>query len=134
MSGVGRQGLNSTKFGQMDHWTVAVTWIQLLCSREYACHDECGPRGQVKQKFCACVNRGQIPLTQGRFLLGFQSKVKADIPKSMHQQETVEEAGRIRRYSVAGSLLATLLQFCMRPEAISSGFLAEVKERSAEEL
>ncbi|KAJ1173992.1 hypothetical protein NDU88_005816 [Pleurodeles waltl] len=63
------------------------------------------------QRFGACVSRGKIPSTHGRFLLGFQCRVKADSPQSMHHQETVEKAGRIRRYNVAGSHLATLLQF-----------------------
>ncbi|KAJ1111460.1 hypothetical protein NDU88_008784 [Pleurodeles waltl] len=131
---MGKQGLTSTKFGQMDHWTVRVTWIQLLCSRDHARQDERGPRGPVMQKFGACVSRGKIPSTHRRFLLGFQCRVKADSPQSMHHQETVEKAGRIRRYIVAGSLLATLLRFCRRPGAVSGRSLAEVEERDAEEL
>ncbi|KAJ1213799.1 hypothetical protein NDU88_001430 [Pleurodeles waltl] len=51
----------------------------------------------------------------------------------MQHQETVKKAGRIRRYNVAGSLQATLLQFCRRPGAVSGRSLAEVEERSAEE-
>ncbi|KAJ1117110.1 hypothetical protein NDU88_005310 [Pleurodeles waltl] len=132
--GVGRQGLTSTKFGQKGHWTVKDTWTQLLCSRDHARQDEKGPRGPVMQKFGDCVSRGKIPSTHGRFLLGFQCWVKAHSPQSMHHQETVEKAGRIRGYNVAGSRLATLLQFCRRPGAVSARSLAEVEERDAEEL
>ncbi|KAJ1201816.1 hypothetical protein NDU88_005622 [Pleurodeles waltl] len=134
LSGVGRQGLTSAKFGQKGHWTVRDTWTQLLCSRDHARQDERGPRGPVMQKFGACVSRGKIPSTQGRFLLRFQCRVKADSPQSMRQQETVGKAGRIRRYNVAGSLLAALLQFCRRAGAVSGRSLAEVEEGSAEEL
>ncbi|KAJ1121983.1 hypothetical protein NDU88_000489 [Pleurodeles waltl] len=134
LSGVGRQGLTSTKFGQMDHWTVGVTWIQLLCSRDHTRHGERGPRGPVKQKFGACVSRGKILSTHRRFLLGFQCRVKAESSQCMHHQETVEKASRIRRYKVAGSLLAPLWQFCRHPGAVSGRSLAEVEEGDAEEL
>ncbi|KAJ1218855.1 hypothetical protein NDU88_006427 [Pleurodeles waltl] len=86
------------------------------------------------QKFGACVGWGKIPSTHGRFLLGFQGRVKADSPQSMQHQETVEKAVRMRRYNVAGSLLATLLRLCRRPGAVSGRSLAEVEEGSAEEL
>ncbi|KAJ1114966.1 hypothetical protein NDU88_003195 [Pleurodeles waltl] len=131
---MGRQGLTSTKFGQMDYWTVEVTWIQLLCSRDHARHDERGPRGLVMQKFGACVSKGKIRSTHRRFLLGFQCRVKAENPQSMHHQETVGKAGRIRRFNVAGSLLDTLLQFCRCPGAVSGRPLAEVEERDAEDI
>ncbi|KAJ1108333.1 hypothetical protein NDU88_005709 [Pleurodeles waltl] len=60
--------------------------------------------------------------------------VKAGDPQSMHHQETVENAGRMRRYNIAGSRLATLLRFCRRPGAVSSRSLVEVEEGDAEEL
>ncbi|KAJ1082877.1 hypothetical protein NDU88_003040 [Pleurodeles waltl] len=119
LSGVGRQGLTSTEFGQKGHWTVEDTWTQLLCSRDHARQDERGSRGPVMQKFGACLSRVKIPSTHWRFLLGFQCRVKADSPQSMHHQETVEKAGRMRRNNVAGSLLATLLQLCRGPGAVS---------------
>ncbi|KAJ1171040.1 hypothetical protein NDU88_002911 [Pleurodeles waltl] len=134
LSGVGRQGLTSTKFGQKGHWTVGDTWTQLLCSRDQARQDERGPRGPVMQKFGAGVGRGKILSTHGKFLLGFQCRVMADSPQSMHHQETVENAGRMRCYNVAGCLLATLLQFCRRPGAVSGRPLAEIEEGSAEKL
>ncbi|KAJ1205649.1 hypothetical protein NDU88_001077 [Pleurodeles waltl] len=134
LSGVGRQEFTSTKFGQKGHWTVGDTWTQLLCSREHARQDERGLRGPVVQTFGACISRGKIPSTHGRFLFGFQCRLKADSPQSMHHQETVEKAGRMRRYNVAGSLLVTLLRLCRRPGAVSGRSLAEVKDGSAEEL
>ncbi|KAJ1191206.1 hypothetical protein NDU88_000522 [Pleurodeles waltl] len=134
LSGVGRQGLTSTKFGQKGHWTVGDTWTQLLCSRDHTRQNERGPRGPVMQRFGACVSRGKIPSTHWRFLLDFQCRVKADSPQSMHYQETVKKAGRMRRYNVAGSRLATLLRLCRRPGAVSGRSLAEVEEGSAEEL
>ncbi|KAJ1110287.1 hypothetical protein NDU88_007641 [Pleurodeles waltl] len=134
LSDVERQGLTSTKFGQKGHWTVEDTWTQLLCSRDHARPYESGPRGLVMQKFGACVGRGKIPSTHRRFLLGFQCRVKADSPQSMHHQETVKKAGRMRCYNVAGSLLATCLQLCRRPGAVSGRYLEEVEEGSAEEL
>ncbi|KAJ1165024.1 hypothetical protein NDU88_005454 [Pleurodeles waltl] len=130
----GGQGLISTKFGQKGHWTVKVTWTQLLCSRDHARQDERGPGAPVMQRFGACVGRGKIPSTHGRFLLGFQCRVKADSPQSMHHQGTVEKADRIRRYIVAGSLLATLLRLCRRPGAVSGRSLAEVEEGRAEDV
>ncbi|KAJ1215896.1 hypothetical protein NDU88_003503 [Pleurodeles waltl] len=78
--------------------------------------------------------QGKIPSTHRRFILGFQCRVKADSPQSMHHQETVEKACRMRRYNVAGILLATLLRFCRCPGAVSDRSLAEVEEGSAEEL
>ncbi|KAJ1181474.1 hypothetical protein NDU88_006681 [Pleurodeles waltl] len=134
LSGVGRQGLTPTKFGQKGHWTVGDTWTQLLCSRDHARQDERGPRGPVMQKIGACVGRGKIPSTHRRFLFGFQCRVKADSPQSMHHQETVKKASRMRRYNVSGSRLATLLRFYRRPGAVSGRSLAEVEEGSAEEL
>ncbi|KAJ1203161.1 hypothetical protein NDU88_006955 [Pleurodeles waltl] len=86
------------------------------------------------QRFGACVSRRKILSTHGRFLLGFQCRVKADSPQSMHHQEIVEKAGRMRHYNIAGSRLATLLRFCRRPGAVSGRSLAEVEEGSAEEL
>ncbi|KAJ1196195.1 hypothetical protein NDU88_000068 [Pleurodeles waltl] len=53
LSGVGRQGLTSTKFGQKDHWTVGDTWIQLLCSRDHARHP-----GAVSGRSLAKVEEG----------------------------------------------------------------------------
>ncbi|KAJ1118112.1 hypothetical protein NDU88_006307 [Pleurodeles waltl] len=137
LSGVGRQGRTSTKFGQKGHWTVGDTWTQLLCSRDHARQDERGPRGPVKQRFGACVGRGKIPSTHGRCLLGFQCRVKADSPQSMQHQETVEKAGRMRRYNVAGSHLATLLWFCRHPGAVSGRSLEKSKrevQRNSGEL
>ncbi|KAJ1082721.1 hypothetical protein NDU88_002886 [Pleurodeles waltl] len=61
-------------------------------------------------------------------------RVKADSPPSMHHQETVEKAGRMRCNNVAGSVLATLLWFCRRPGAVSGRSFAEVNEESAKEL
>ncbi|KAJ1212474.1 hypothetical protein NDU88_000133 [Pleurodeles waltl] len=116
------------------HWTVEGTWTQLLCSRDHARQDERGLRGPVMQKFGACVSRGKILSTHGRFLLGFQCRVKADSRQSMHHQETVAKAGRMRSYDVAGSRLATLLRFFRRPGAVIGRSLAEVEEGSAEEL
>ncbi|KAJ1159024.1 hypothetical protein NDU88_011694 [Pleurodeles waltl] len=134
LSGMGRQELTSTKFGQKGHWTVGDTWTQLLCSRDHTRQDERGLRGPVMQSFGACVSRGKIPSTHGRFLLGFQCMVKADNPQSMHHQETVEKAGRMRRYNVAGRRLATLLRFCRHPGAVSGRSLPELEEGSAKEL
>ncbi|KAJ1133172.1 hypothetical protein NDU88_011469 [Pleurodeles waltl] len=134
LSGVGRQGLTSTKFGQKGHWTVGDTWTQLLCSRDHARQDERGPRGPVMQKFGACVGRGNILSTHRILILGFQCRVNADSHQSKHHQETVKKACRMRRYNVADSRLATLLRFCRRPAAVIGRSLAEVKEGSAEEL
>ncbi|KAJ1186828.1 hypothetical protein NDU88_003608 [Pleurodeles waltl] len=99
-------------------------------TQDHARQDERGPRGPVMQKFGACIGRGKIPSTYRRFLLGFQCSMKADSPQSMHHQETVKKAGRMRRYNVSGSLLATLLWFCRRPGAVSGRSLAEVKDQS----
>ncbi|KAJ1205074.1 hypothetical protein NDU88_000509 [Pleurodeles waltl] len=35
-SSVGREGLTSTKLGLKSHWTVGVTWTELLSSRDHA--------------------------------------------------------------------------------------------------
>ncbi|KAJ1152915.1 hypothetical protein NDU88_005689 [Pleurodeles waltl] len=110
------------------------TWIQLLCSRDHARQDERGPRGPVMQKVGACVSTGKILSTHRIFLLGFQCRVKADSHQSMYHQETVEKAGRIRHYNVAGRRLATLLRFCRHPGAVSGRSVAEVEDGDAEEL
>ncbi|KAJ1109890.1 hypothetical protein NDU88_007247 [Pleurodeles waltl] len=70
-SGVGRQGLTSTKLGLKSHWTVGVTWTELLDSRDLARRAERRPRGPVMQFFGACGCRGKIPSTHGRFLRSF---------------------------------------------------------------
>ncbi|KAJ1210503.1 hypothetical protein NDU88_005867 [Pleurodeles waltl] len=46
-SGVGRQGLTSTKLGLKSHWTVGVTWTELLDSRDLARRAERRPKGPV---------------------------------------------------------------------------------------
>ncbi|KAJ1082149.1 hypothetical protein NDU88_002319 [Pleurodeles waltl] len=70
-SSVGRQGLISTKLGLKSHWTVGVTWTELLSSRDLARRAERRPRGPVMQFFGACGCRGKIPSTHGRFLRSF---------------------------------------------------------------
>ncbi|KAJ1100218.1 hypothetical protein NDU88_005305 [Pleurodeles waltl] len=56
------------------------------------------------------------------------------LPPSMHHLETIEKAGRMKRYKVASSRLATLLWFCRRPEQSAVNPLAEGEEGDAEEL
>ncbi|KAJ1153672.1 hypothetical protein NDU88_006431 [Pleurodeles waltl] len=129
-SSVGRQGLTSTKLGLKSHWTVGITWTELLSSRDHARQDERGPRGRVLRSFDACVSRGKIPSTHGRFLQRSWCREEAGYSQSMHHLETVEKAGRMRRYKVASSRLATLLRFCRRP-AVDP--LAEGEEGDAEE-
>ncbi|KAJ1199131.1 hypothetical protein NDU88_002969 [Pleurodeles waltl] len=46
-SSVGRQGLTSTKLGLKSHWTVGVTWTELLSSRDLARRAERRPSGPV---------------------------------------------------------------------------------------
>ncbi|KAJ1148217.1 hypothetical protein NDU88_001054 [Pleurodeles waltl] len=135
--------LSNTKEGPMKPEVNSASWAvqdgvlgtwAVLRTKDHARRDERGPREPVKQKFGACDSRGKTPSTHRRFLRDFQCRVKADSPQRMHHQEAVEKAGRIRRYNVAGSLLATLLQFCRRPGAVSGRSLAEVEEGDAEEL
>ncbi|KAJ1125658.1 hypothetical protein NDU88_004081 [Pleurodeles waltl] len=52
----------------------------------------------------------------------------------MHHLETVEKAGRMKRYKVASSGLAILLRFCRCPEQSAVDPLAEGEEGDAEEL
>ncbi|KAJ1159028.1 hypothetical protein NDU88_011698 [Pleurodeles waltl] len=133
-SSVGRQGLTSTKLGLKSHWTVGVTWTELLSSRDHARQDDRGPRGPVLQSFGACVSRGKIPSTHGRFLQSTWCRVKAGYPQSMHHLETVEKAGRMRRYKVASSRHTTLLRFCRCPEQSAVDPLVEGEAGDAEEL
>ncbi|KAJ1183158.1 hypothetical protein NDU88_008327 [Pleurodeles waltl] len=133
-SSVGRQGLTSTKLGLKSHWTVGVTLTELLSSRAHARRAERGPRGPVMQSFGACGCRGKIPSTHRRFLQSSWCREEAGYPQSMHHLETVEKAGRMKRYKVASSRLATLLQFCRRPEQSVVDPLAEGEEGDAEEL
>ncbi|KAJ1148154.1 hypothetical protein NDU88_000992 [Pleurodeles waltl] len=133
-SSVGRQGLTSTKLGLKSHWTVGVTWTELLSSRDHARWAERGPRGPVMQSFGACVSRRKIPSTHRRFLQSSWCREEAGYPQSMHHLETVEKAGGMRQYKVASSRLATLLWFCRRPEQSAVDPLAEGEEGNAEEL
>ncbi|KAJ1206267.1 hypothetical protein NDU88_001676 [Pleurodeles waltl] len=133
-SSVGRQGLTSTKLGLKSHWTVEVTWTELLSFRDHACRAERGPRGLVMQSFVACGYRGKIPSTHWRILQSSWYKKEAGYLWSMHKQETGEKAGRMKRYKVAVVVFATLLRFCRRPEQSAVDPLAEGEERSAEEL
>ncbi|KAJ1089732.1 hypothetical protein NDU88_002877 [Pleurodeles waltl] len=133
-SSLGRQGLTSTKLGLKSHWTVGVTWTELLSSRDHARQAERGPTGAVMQSFGACVSRGKIPSTHGRFLLSFWCRVKEGYPQSMHHLETVKKAGRMKRYKVAVVVFATLLLFCRRPEQSAVDPLADGEEGNAEEL
>ncbi|KAJ1170654.1 hypothetical protein NDU88_002527 [Pleurodeles waltl] len=91
-SSVGRQGLTSTKLGLKSHWTVGVTWTELLSSRGHARRAERGPRGPVMQSFVACGRRGKIPSSHGRFLQSSWCREEAGYPQSMHHQETGEKA------------------------------------------
>ncbi|KAJ1129201.1 hypothetical protein NDU88_007572 [Pleurodeles waltl] len=133
-SSVGRQGLTSTKLGLKSHWTVGVTSTELLSSRDHARRAERGPRGPVMQSFVACGCRAKIPSTHRRFLQSSWCREEAGYPQSMHHLETVEKAGRMKRYMVASSHLATLLRFCRRPEQSAVDPLAEGEEGDAEEL
>ncbi|KAJ1083109.1 hypothetical protein NDU88_003269 [Pleurodeles waltl] len=133
-SSVGKQGLISTKLELKSHWTVGVIWTELLSSRDHARRAERGPRGPVMQSFVACSCRGKIPSTHGRFLQSSWCKKEAGYPQSMHHQETVEKAVRMKRYKVAVVVFATLLRFCRRPEQSAVDPLAEVEEGDAEEL
>ncbi|KAJ1125687.1 hypothetical protein NDU88_004110 [Pleurodeles waltl] len=133
-SSVGRQGLTSTKLGLKSHWTVGVTWTELLSSRDHACRAERGPRGPVLQSFVACACRGKIPSTHGRFHQSSWCKKEAGYPQSMHHQETGEKAGRMKRYKILVVVFATLLRFCRRPEQSGVDPLAEGEEGDAEEL
>ncbi|KAJ1185990.1 hypothetical protein NDU88_002775 [Pleurodeles waltl] len=133
-SSVGRQGLTSTKFGLKSHWTVGVTWTELLSSRDHARCAERGPRGPAMQSFVACGCRGKIPSTHGRFLQSSWCKKEAGYPQSMHHQETGEKAGKMKRYKVAVVVFATLLRFCRRSEQSAVDPLAEDEEGDAEEL
>ncbi|KAJ1089757.1 hypothetical protein NDU88_002902 [Pleurodeles waltl] len=133
-SSMGMQGLTSTKLGLKSHWTVGVTWTELLSSRDHARCAERGPREPVMQSFVACGCRGKITSTHGRFLQSSWCKKEAGYPQSMHHQETGEKAGRMKRYKVAVVVFATLLRFCRRPEQSAVDPLAEGEEGDAEEL
>ncbi|KAJ1114349.1 hypothetical protein NDU88_002587 [Pleurodeles waltl] len=60
-----------TKLELKSHWTVGVTWTELLDSRDLARRAERRPKGPVMQLFGACGCRGKIPSTHGRFLRSF---------------------------------------------------------------
>ncbi|KAJ1190186.1 hypothetical protein NDU88_006924 [Pleurodeles waltl] len=93
-----------------------------------------GPRGPVIQSFVACGCRGKIPPTHGRFLQSSWCRREAGYPQSMHYQETVEKAGRTKRYKDAVVVFATLWRFCRRPEQSAVDPLAEGEEGDAEDL
>ncbi|KAJ1118495.1 hypothetical protein NDU88_006686 [Pleurodeles waltl] len=94
--------------------------------------EECDPRDEPRTP--CDEKRGKIPLTHRRFLQSSWCREEAGYPQSMHHLETVEKAVRMKRYRVASSRLATLLQFCRRPEQSAVDSLAEGEERDAEEL
>ncbi|KAJ1098374.1 hypothetical protein NDU88_003485 [Pleurodeles waltl] len=71
-------------------------------------------------RFCRRPEHSAVdPLAEGEEGDGeeiWQAGTFLHYPQSMHNLETVEKAGRMKRYKVASSRLATLLRFCMRPE------------------
>ncbi|KAJ1121292.1 hypothetical protein NDU88_009405 [Pleurodeles waltl] len=97
-----------------------------LCTKEIL--KECTGAG------AAANHMGKIPSTHRRFHQSSWCREEAGYPQSMHHQETVEKAGRMGQYKVASSRLATLLQFCRRPEQSAVDPLAEGEEGDAEEL
>ncbi|KAJ1172358.1 hypothetical protein NDU88_004205 [Pleurodeles waltl] len=132
-SSVGRQGLTSTKLGLKSHWTVGVTWTELLSSRDHARRAERGPRGPVMQSFVACGCRGKIPSTHGRFLQSSWCKKEASYPRACTTRKQARKR-QDKQYKVAVVVFATLLRFCRRPEQSAVDPLADGEEGSAEEL
>ncbi|KAJ1097044.1 hypothetical protein NDU88_002173 [Pleurodeles waltl] len=133
-SSVVRQGLTSTRLGLKSHWTVGVTWTELLSSRDHARRAERGPRGPVMQFF---------------WCLRLQGEDSVD-PQEISSELLVQRGGRLppqhappgkqlrrrqdQRYKVAVVVFATLLRFCRHPEQSAVDSLAEGEERDAEEL
>ncbi|KAJ1142966.1 hypothetical protein NDU88_009278 [Pleurodeles waltl] len=126
-SGVGRQGLTSTKLGLKSHWTVGVTWTEFLSSRDPARHAERRPRGPVMQFFGACSCRGKIP---SELLVQRGGRLPPQHAPPGKQSRRRQD----QRYSVAEVVFATLLQFCRLPARSAVDSLAEGEERDAEEL
>ncbi|KAJ1166352.1 hypothetical protein NDU88_006756 [Pleurodeles waltl] len=78
-SSVGRQGLTSTKLGLKSHWTVGLSWTELLSSRDHARHAERGPRGPVMQSFCCLRLQGEDSV----------------VPREISSELLVQEGGRL---------------------------------------
>ncbi|KAJ1125494.1 hypothetical protein NDU88_003923 [Pleurodeles waltl] len=133
-SSVGRQGLTSTKLGLKSHWTVGVTWTELLSSRDHARCAERGPRGPVMQSFCCLRLQGEDSVDPQEISSELLVQRGGRLPQSMHHLETVEKAGRMKRYKVASSRLAALLRFCRHPEQSAVDPLVEGEEGEVEEL
>ncbi|KAJ1166254.1 hypothetical protein NDU88_006662 [Pleurodeles waltl] len=133
-SSVGRQGLTSTKLGLKSHWTVGVTWTELLSSRDHTRRAERGPRGPVMLFFWCLRLQGEDSV----------------VPWEISSELLVQRGGRLlpqhappgkqsrrrqdQRYKFAVLVFATLLRFCRRPEQSAVDSLAEGEERDAEEL
>ncbi|KAJ1094437.1 hypothetical protein NDU88_007512 [Pleurodeles waltl] len=118
-----RQGLTSNKLGLKSHWTVGVTWTELLDSRDLARRAERRPKGPEEDSVDPREISSELLVQRGGRLPpehappGKQSRRRQD-----------------QRYKVAVVVFATLLRFCRRPEQSPVDPLAEGEERDAEEL
>ncbi|KAJ1125747.1 hypothetical protein NDU88_004170 [Pleurodeles waltl] len=145
-SGVGRQGLTSTKLGLKSHWTVGVTWTELLDSRDLARRAERRPRVPVMQFFGACVAGGRFRRPTGDFFGASSAERRQTTPTACTTRKTVEKAAgsalqscssRLRYFVAvlqASSAVSSRFLGRRRPEQSAVDSLAEGEERDAEEL
>ncbi|KAJ1200673.1 hypothetical protein NDU88_004494 [Pleurodeles waltl] len=133
-SSVGRQGLTSTKLGLRSHWTVGVTWTELLSSRGYARCAERGPSGPVMQSFLCLRLQGDDSVDPQEISLELLVQRGGRLPPQHAPPGKQSRRRPDQRYKVAVVVFATLLQFCRLPEQSAVDSLAEGEERDAEEL
>ncbi|KAJ1195903.1 hypothetical protein NDU88_005168 [Pleurodeles waltl] len=91
-SSVGRQGLTSTKLGLKSHWTVGVTWTELLSSRDLARRAERRPRGPVMQFLGPAVAGGRFRRPTGDFFGASSAERRQTTPTACTTRKTVEKA------------------------------------------
>ncbi|KAJ1085247.1 hypothetical protein NDU88_005380 [Pleurodeles waltl] len=132
-SSLGKQGHTSTKLGLKSHWTVGVTWTELLSSRDHARRAERGPRGPVMQSLLPAVAGGRFRRPTGDFFRAPGARRRQATPRACTTRKQARKR-QDQRYKVAVVVFATLLRFCRRPEQSAVDPLAEGEERDAEEL
>ncbi|KAJ1142974.1 hypothetical protein NDU88_009286 [Pleurodeles waltl] len=117
----------------VDPWQKSKTEVQRNSGELLHSLSEELPRGEP-QKEDWLLREGEDSVDPREIFQSSWCKKEAGYPKSMHHQETVEKASRMKRYKVAVVVFATLLRFCRRPEQSAVDLLAEGEERDEEEL
>ncbi|KAJ1143763.1 hypothetical protein NDU88_010068 [Pleurodeles waltl] len=131
-SSVGRQGLTSTKLGLKSHWTVGVTWTELLSSRDHARRAERGPRGDAI--FCCLRLQGEDSVDPQEISSELLVQEGGRLPPEHAPPGNRRESWQDEAIQGCSNHLFYFVAVLQASEQSAVDPLAEGEERSAEEL